>query len=141
MKKYFVIVLLIWSYSLLAKDVESCQEQATTQLEMNKCAGLNYENIKTELDSVIAKINSRYKDDMIFLEKLSKSQDAWLFQLELDLEMKYPSGNKQGHSGSVYPLCSNDYRVELMKIRIKFLKQWLQNPNEGDVCLGSVKHK
>jgi uncharacterized protein YecT (DUF1311 family) len=138
-KKHVGILLFLLNFSLIAEINDNCNEKATTQLEMNKCIGFNYQTVKNELDTIVANIKLTYKNDLLFLEKFKKSQDAWLLQFKLDLEMKYPFEDKQRQYGSVYSVCSSEYKIKLVKARIYFLKEWLQNSSEGDVCIGSVK--
>ncbi|QEY32708.1 DUF1311 domain-containing protein [Synechococcus sp. RSCCF101] len=117
----------------------TCLEAATTQLEMNQCAGLDLEAAESELNRVLADINLRYADKADFLNKLKMSQSAWQTLREANLDLRFPLEDKRVQYGSMVPMCVQTIDRQLVIERVAFLKQWLVGIDEGDVCGGSIQ--
>jgi uncharacterized protein YecT (DUF1311 family) len=109
----------------------------TTQGEMNSCASAEESRTNTELLKTLQRIRERYSDDMDFLQNLERSQSAWTNYLAAHLTARFPQTPPQDHYGSVYPMCSALDRIRLIEQRTQELRAWLQDHEEGDVCLGS----
>ena len=126
------------SVPVWADQTKQCLAVATTQMEMNRCAGVGFDTADSQLNSVYKKIQDLYKNDPVFLEKLKASQLAWLKLKEADIQLQYPHSAESGYYGSVLPMCVSDYETQLTLQRAEFLKRWLKGAEEGDVCQGSI---
>lgn len=126
-----LLILLLLAFNL------SCFSQS--QSKLNEDAKTEYEKADTELNSVYKNILTQYKMDTIFIDRLKKAQRIWIKYRDAELEMKYPTDNKQLVYGSVYPMCVSLFLKELTEQRTERLKIWLNGIQEGEVCIGSVK--
>lgn len=126
------------SITVLADQTKQCLEVAVTQLEMNRCADVEFNKADSELNRIYKKIQEIYKNDSVFLEKLKMSQLAWIKLRDADFELQYPHSEEPGYYGSVFPMCFSDYMTRLTMQRAEFLKKWLNGEEEGDVCTGSI---
>lgn len=117
-------------------DSMTCMESAHTQLEMNQCAKLMQQNADDELDAVYREITQQYQHDPVFIKKLATAQLAWMTYRDTQIDMMYPHSTDS--YGSVFPMCVGLKWVALTKERIHTLKQWLEEPQEGDLCVGSI---
>lgn len=114
---------------------------AETQTEMNTGAYKEYEEIDKRLNNTYQKILSKYKNERLFIDKLKKSQRAWIKFRDFHIEALYPvSKNSDGRLiyGSVYPMCVSQELSTLTLDRIKQLSDWLEGSDEN-ICSGSIK--
>lgn len=121
-----------------AEDTDFCSK-AQSQLEMNQCAGQDYELADAELNRVYKKIKDLYQDDPVFLERLKQAQRAWIKLRDADFALKYPYADQPRYYGSLLPLCSADFKAEITWQRVAFLQQWLDGVEAGDACSGSIR--
>lgn len=135
---YLILLLSLVTFSS-AEESKSCLETADTQFAMNQCAGIGYKEADDELNRVYKEIQSLYKDDPLFLEKLKAAQLAWITLRDADMELYFPMENKRRNYGSVYSMCAAGIKTKLTLARVEFLKQWLNGSEEGEVCSGSVR--
>jgi uncharacterized protein YecT (DUF1311 family) len=110
---------------------------AQTQAAMNNDAGKAYKEADKKLNEVYQKILKQYSANALFIKKMKAAQKIWLQFRDAQLEMKYPE-REAGYYGSMLPLCKANYLEELTKARTKQLEEWLNNPEEGDACAGTV---
>lgn len=134
-----IIFSLCISFNVYGKGADHCLENANTQSEMDRCAGIDFQKADRELNRVYKRILKAYKNNKEFLSKLKKSELAWLKLRDADMEMRFPLKDKQSQYGSVYPMCYSEIETTLTLQRIAYLKQWLAGIEEGDVCSGSIK--
>ncbi|MBR9829946.1 MAG: DUF1311 domain-containing protein [Oceanospirillales bacterium] len=85
--------------------------------------------------------HKKYEEDDRFIKAFKESQNNWHKQLELDLKMKFPEENKSSYYGSIFPVCYYTYRMNLVKERIRFLQEWTNGHEQGDICGGSVMYE
>ena len=71
--------------------------------------------------------------DPIATKKIEASQQAWITFREAQIAAVYPAEDKREY-GSVFPMCVDLLRAELIQQRTKMLKEMLNKPVEGDVC-------
>jgi uncharacterized protein YecT (DUF1311 family) len=107
-------------------------------MKEESCGG--FKKADADLNKTYKKILAEYKDDKVFLEKLKKTQKAWLTYRDAHIESIYPEEDKS-YYGSVYGMCYCTAKQELTEQRTKILKQWVIGVKEGDVCSGSIKIK
>lgn len=139
--KLFFACLLISSACVFASQPESCMEKAMTQLEMNKCSGINYQAAEDELNRVYTLLEKTYVKDQIFLAKLQIAQRVWLQLRDADFEMKYPHADQLKYYGSIFLSCATEFKTQMTLQRVEFLKRWFAGSEEGDVCSGSIMNK
>ncbi len=95
--------------------------------------------MEMQLDSTYQQIIEKYQKDTLFIQKLEKSQNAWLAYRDAQLNARFPKENKREEYGSVYPMCAENILIDLTKERIEELQIWLDGFEEGEVCSGSVE--
>ncbi len=137
-KAFLLILILFNSITVFASKSDSCLEKVMTQLDMNKCSGIDLEKVDSELNRVYRLIKKVYKEDKVFLTKLKNAQRAWIKLRDADLDLQFPHVNEPGYYGSVFPMCANNFKTYLTLQRVVFLKRWLAGSEEGDVCMGSL---
>jgi uncharacterized protein YecT (DUF1311 family) len=120
------------------KPEADCFDKAVTQLDLNDCAGKQYQEADAELNRVYKAILEKYKEDKLFVEKLRAAQRAWLAYRDAEIEAKYPHAGEAHYYGSIFPMCDSLYQAQLTQERIKKLREWLDGGEEGDACGGSV---
>jgi uncharacterized protein YecT (DUF1311 family) len=119
-----------------------CFDKARTQSELNECAGADANAADRELNDLYQSILKKYADRSLFIKRLREAQRAWLKYRDAQIEMKFPTSEKESDEtdhGSVYPMCYSSYKASLTAQRSKELHEWLAGIEEGDVCSGSVK--
>ncbi|MDO6447273.1 lysozyme inhibitor LprI family protein [Colwellia sp. 1_MG-2023] len=139
--KISCLITLLFSLNVYSVDTSVCYDTAMSQLDLNRCAGVNNKKAELEMQRVILEIQRLYKGEVKFLSNLEQSQQNWETQLELDLNLKFPKADEALYYGSVFPMCYSSYKTRLMLQRIAFLKEWLEGSKEGEVCSGSIKHE
>ena len=112
MNRILIILLLISNLSCFSQ----------TQTEMNKTANEEYIKTDSELNSLYQQILDEYKSDIVFIDRLKKTQRIWIAYRDAELKMKFPAKNKQLEYGSAYPMCVSIFLKELTEERIDNLK-------------------
>ena len=103
---------------------------ASTQLEMNECAGREYKKADAEMNKVYKALMA--KRDLEGQGALREAQRLWLQFRDAHLQAIYPSSDPRAY-GSVHPMCVAIILAQLTAERTKHLKRMLE-PKEGDVC-------
>lgn len=132
-----LIGLLVINFSAFS-DSTTCMNRTYTQLEMNQCAQIIQKNADDELETLYRDITERHQHDPVFIKKLAIAQRAWMTYRDTQMDMIYPHSDEPGYYGSAFPMCSGLKWAELTKERIHTLKQWLEEPEEGELCGGSL---
>ena len=70
-------------------------------------------------------------------KKLNNAQLTWTKSRDADFELKFPHIDEPNFYGSVFSMCSDEYKVHLTLQRVDFLKQWIIGSEGGDICRGS----
>lgn len=112
-----------------------------SQSNSNHEDGNDYERADAHLNEVYRQILEDYKEDAVFISRLTEAQRIWILYRDAELEIKFPEENKAAEYGSVYPDCAVGYLAELTLERTRKLQTWLSGVEEGDVCSGSLKIK
>ncbi|RON38068.1 urease-associated protein [Pseudomonas frederiksbergensis] len=103
-------------------------DNATTQGDMNQCAGQQYKAADKELNTLYQQITQRLKDSPDAKKLLVSAQRSWVaFR---DAECKFSASGVEG--GSVYPLIYSNCTTSLTKARVEALKTYLKC-EEGDL--------
>lgn len=90
------------------------------------------------LNQTYSEIRRRYKAAPKFLEALRLAQRLWIKYRDAEVEMRFPLEDKHLEYGSSYVFCRETFLAKMTRQRTDELKQWLEDPEEGDVCHGSV---
>jgi uncharacterized protein YecT (DUF1311 family) len=146
MKKHFdintnlavITILLLPAYSALSSDaLQTCNNEAQTQLDINHCGSLDFQSADKELNAVYTAVLEQHKTNTKFLEKLKAAQRAWLKWRDAEMEAVYPEKDDPSYYGSSFPACWNTQLSNLTQERTRQLQKWLDGVEEGDVCSGS----
>ncbi len=111
---------------------------AQSQYDLNASASKDQQKAEKELNAVYQKVLAQYKADTAFIRNLKAAQRIWLQLRNADVDAMYPPDPL---AGSVTPMCRSNAWTEITTGRTKYLKQWLNGTEEGDVCAGSIKFK
>jgi len=142
MKKWVILCLCLWIlggevFASAAGSEENCHENARTQPELNECGGKDLDKADTELNKVYKQILSENSHDPKFIEKLKKSQQAWLKFRDAEMEAIFPHRDEGNYYGTVLGMCYPLRKAFLTNQRTAQLRLWIEKTPEGDVCRGS----
>ena len=127
MKTYWIYILI-----LVFSQNYYCQTQ--TELNAKWCDELITSEL--ELDTLVDNIRTIYAPDKVFLNNLNYAQRNWQLLLQADMEMYMPS---EEYWGSSETMCECQFKNQLIKNRIKFLKKWTQSgERNGWMCGGTI---
>ncbi|MFT3973522.1 MAG: lysozyme inhibitor LprI family protein [Amaricoccus sp.] len=129
MTRAFALALPALAVLALAGPVaaEDCTTLAT-QLEMNQCAGRNFDAADTALNQTWRAVTARLAGDAAGLGKLKAAERAWVaFR---DAECTFQSMGVEG--GSIYPMIWTECRETLTRERAATLQGYLAC-EEGDL--------
>jgi uncharacterized protein YecT (DUF1311 family) len=115
----------------------SCSIYGQTQLELNKNECQKYKKADSSLNVVFKKVISEYSTDTLFITKFKIAQKKWILLRDADLAAIYPDTSRMAY-GSVNPMCKCMFLTVWTEERIKYLRQWIDKKEEGDVCTGSI---
>ncbi|WP_374562107.1 lysozyme inhibitor LprI family protein [Ideonella sp.] len=116
----------------------SCEDKATTQGDLNACAGGDMRRADERLNAVYQAVLKKHQADTSFVRKLQAAQRAWLAWRDAEMEALYPGRADPAAYGSVLPMCWSTKIATLTKARAAQLQQWLDGVPEGEVCAGSL---
>jgi uncharacterized protein YecT (DUF1311 family) len=109
-----------------------------TQQDINQTECIKFHKSDSLLNAIYSKVLSEYSKDTVFLLKFKKAQKNWKLLRDSDLNAMYPDTTPMFY-GSVFPMCRCIFLNNRTEERIKYLKQWLDKTEEGNVCSGSIK--
>lgn len=105
----------------------ACEDDATTQAELNDCAGQSFAKSDLALNGLYREIMQRLGRDSAEARQLVAAQRAWIaFR---DAECDFAASGVEG--GSIYPMTVVNCRDTLTQRRIDDLKFYL-SCEEGD---------
>ena len=105
---------------------------------MNNDSYKSYKKVDDELGVVYQKVIKKYSKNPDFINALRASERLWIQLRDAEIKMRFPAKDPRLEYGSVYTVCVNLYLENITKIRISYLKEWLQSADGGDECSGSV---
>jgi uncharacterized protein YecT (DUF1311 family) len=112
--------------STSSAKAESCSQTATTQMDLNECAGKELKQAEAQLAALLKKLG---------IEANSAEEKAWEAYRDAQLKAIYPPvADERAEYGSIYPMCLATLRRKLTESRIRDLK--MLTTSEGDGCLG-----
>lgn len=110
-----------------------CNVFGQSQKILNDIAEKEFIKSDKEMNLVYQNLLVEYKNDSVFVRCTKEAQRAWIKFRDLQIKMKYPTGNS-----SSQPMCRFYYMAELTNNRTIELNKWLIKVEEGDVCAGSI---
>ncbi len=122
-----VFSLSTMSYPSFAGD--DCMDKAMTQMDIGICAGKEYDAEDAKLNRTYKKLQKKYADETVFLEKLKKAQQAWIKFRDAEIEAHFPvanGGDPYVEYGSMYPTLVSSLMVTLTRQRTKQLIELLE---------------
>ncbi|WP_346318763.1 lysozyme inhibitor LprI family protein [Chitinophaga sp. YIM B06452] len=122
--------------ALFLVSIQVCFAQSQYDLTASSLKDL--QKAEKDLNAVYQKVLAQYKTDTAFTRYLKTAQRLWLQLRDADLDAMYPPDPLGGSAG---PMCYNNSKAAVTIDRTKYLKQWLEGRDEGDVCGGSIKSK
>lgn len=122
---------------VLAVGFLSIHIPALTAAPLQKESCAEFQASDKKMNDVYKKIVEKKKSDKAFIDKLKKSQRAWLAFRDAELEALYPAQDKSAEYGSAYTSCRCLDEKRLVDQRIAQLEMWINVPAEGEVCRGS----
>ena len=145
--KNLTILLFLALFSCSTSDKKevvieksSQEELAGSQTELNSQEIDKTTYTREVLDSVYKAVIIEYKDQLTFISNFKKSQKLWERYMEAQILARFPEDDET-RDGSCFSMCYSLYQQELLKERIKTIKEWLTGFPEAEICGGSVKVK
>ena len=119
------ISALLLALSTTAAAVECNPEGG--QLEMNRCALDDYEQVDLQLNQTWKALIGRFKKDKTHVEQLRVAQRAWIKFRDAEAEALFPcdDSNKRFCFGSMYPILHSVALTEMTEARIRSLQNHL----------------
>jgi uncharacterized protein YecT (DUF1311 family) len=138
MRFYFAIVLFLFSVvpAIAAGDDEAVKcNPAGNQMELNACAGEEFEKADAELNKVYNSLLQKEKKDVLFIKKLRESQKAWVRFRDAELDATFACVDSVRECwGSMYPMCYHFYKAKITRDRTTRLKKYLTEGRPADDC-------
>ena len=132
--KHLPILFLLVSLAAVAQEsteYRACINRATTQMEMNTCAGDEAARIEDRLNVVYHKLLAQASNQVEALAKIKAAERAWVAYRDAYMEAMYPAKDKQVEYGSIYLMEANLLRAKLTERHTTELKELLQQYSEG----------
>jgi uncharacterized protein YecT (DUF1311 family) len=137
MKKitYAGLLMLVFSIAAFASEPK-CNSEGT-QIEMNVCAGEEYQAADKQLNTTWKALIKKEKANKAYTTSLRNAQKAWITFRDLEIKAMFAcaEGNMRICWGSMYPLLEQGAMTEITKERTKRLQQFIdkgQNPAMGE---------
>jgi uncharacterized protein YecT (DUF1311 family) len=146
MNKYIFLFLFVSTsmYSQESFDYSSFQvnknytDGCLTQFDFTQNALHEYNRADTKLNEIYNKILIKYKDNIIFIEKLKIAQRAWMVFRDAHTDSIWiiDSPKKELYWGSMYSESLYIESANLTWERVKQLIKWLDLSNKGPGSYG-----
>jgi uncharacterized protein YecT (DUF1311 family) len=132
--KHLLISFLLVSLAGVAQEsaeYRACINRATTQMEMNTCAGDEAARVEDRLNDVYQKLLAQASNQVEALAKIKAAERAWVAYRDAYMEAMYPAKDKQVEYGSIYLMEASLLRARLTERHTTELKELLQQYSEG----------
>jgi uncharacterized protein YecT (DUF1311 family) len=127
--KHLHIAFLLVSLSSVAQELpeySSCNDKATSQLEMNTCASEEAARVDARLNEVYHKLLATAAKQPEAVAKIKGAERAWIAYRDAYMEAMYPAQDKQAEYGSIYLMEANLLRAKLTERQITDLKELVE---------------
>ncbi len=133
MKPLLIVFLLVSVSSVAQESAEyrACNDKATTQMEMNTCAGEEAARADARLNDVYHELLSKAAKQLEAVVKIKAAERAWVAYRDAYMEAMYPAKDKQVEYGSIYLMEASLLRARLTERHTTELKEMLQQYSEG----------
>jgi uncharacterized protein YecT (DUF1311 family) len=131
--KHLLILFLLVSLAGVAQEsaeYRACINRATTQMEMNTCAGDEAARVEARLNDVYHKLLVQASNQVEALAKIKAAERAWVAYRDAYMEAMYPAKDKQVEYGSIYLMEASLLRAKLTERHTTELKELLQQYSE-----------
>jgi uncharacterized protein YecT (DUF1311 family) len=131
--KHLLILFLLVSLAGVAQEsaeYRACINRATTQMEMNTCAGDEAARVEARLNDVYHKLLAQASNQVEALAKIKAAERAWVAYRDAYMEAMYPAKDKQVEYGSIYLMEASLLRAKLTERHTTELKELLQQYSE-----------
>ena len=103
-----------------------------SQLGIGKSAITDLATEEAEMARLLDRLTSQAAGKPDAIATLDRVQAAWLAYRDAQVQAMWPFPARASY-GSAYPMCVDDVKAQLTKIRVSELRAMLE-PVEGDVC-------
>lgn len=127
--KHMLIVFLLVPLASVAQEsaaYRACNDKATTQMEMNTCAGEEAARVDARLNDVYHELLSTAGKRLEAVVKIKAAEKSWVAYRDAYMEAMYPAKDKQVEYGSIYLMEASLLRAKLTERHTTELKELLQ---------------
>lgn len=127
--KHMLIVFLLVPLASVAQEsaaYRTCNDKATTQMEMNTCAGEEAARVDARLNDVYHELLSTAGKRLEAVVKIKAAEKSWVAYRDAYMEAMYPAKDKQVEYGSIYLMEASLLRAKLTERHTTELKELLQ---------------
>ena len=124
----FAVPLVLFAAPAVAADDVDCAK-AVTQMDMDFCAGKDYEAADKKLNAVYQKVMAALGDKG-YQEKLKAAEKAWIAYR--DGECTFEVAENEG--GTIYPMVYSECATQKTIARTKELQAYLACFNNAEKC-------
>lgn len=107
-------------------ELDRCMNGATTQLEMNKCAGEEMSRLNAQRDALYQQVLRAAKSNPRALAKIKTAERGWHSYRAAYMDAMYPENDKQANYGSTYPMNAALVAADLTRAHVQALKTLLR---------------
>lgn len=102
-----------------------------TQQEMSDILTGEFKQADDTLNQVYSQILITYKDDQLFIVKLSDAELAWIAFRDAEVDAVNAAENKRIRYNELAPLAGDIEKIRLTWARVEQLKEWTEGMPEG----------
>jgi len=134
MRFQLLAMILAPAFVLAAQSPErtSCMAVARTTTEMHKCVDEEAIRADAELNRVYQELLSRAAKNAEAVRKIRAARRAWIGFRDAHVASVFPSDDKQGQYGSIYPVCVVEILADLTRQRTAMLRAMLSDKGCGE---------
>lgn len=123
-----LLVLIVMSSAAFAQDDTIKCNPEGTQIEMNVCAGEDYQKADKKLNETWKKLMVKFKNDKTATTNLKKAQKAWVAFRDADIEAMFSCASGDGGCwGSMESMLRSGELQAMTEARTKRLQHYIDN--------------
>jgi len=127
-----VVLSALSCYSQESAQFKACTNKDQTQTGLDRCADDEATRTDADLNRTYQQLKLLAKQIPGAIEKIEKTERAWIQYRDAYLEAMYPAADKQANYGSIYPMDFALLRAELTQAQTMRLKELIkQYAGEG----------
>jgi uncharacterized protein YecT (DUF1311 family) len=127
--KHLAFIMFVAALATFAQDspqFHSCEEKATTHMEMNVCASQEAARADAQLNDIYKKLLSKVSGQPEAIAKIKAAEKAWVTYRDAYMEAMYPAKDKQFEYGSDYPMEADLLFAKLTYRQVTALKELIE---------------